>query len=176
VARKYAITKRLMGQILHSCACTTAAVRRAIQHSQESLLKLSERYGINPKTVWKWRKRSFVEDAPMGPKERRSTILTREQEAVVVAFRKPSCRSTTVSTLFKPAFLTSLVRPSIVASSAMGLVGCRIWTPQARIVKSSKPIPSVTFTSTSQRSAPRRETLSFRRRGPHFQVHLCPAG
>jgi len=77
-----------MGQILHGCARTTAAVRRAIQHSQESLLKLSGRHGINPKTVLKWRQRSFVEDAPMGPKERRSTVLTREQEAVIVAFRK----------------------------------------------------------------------------------------
>lgn len=77
-----------MGQILHNCARTTAAVRRAIQHSQESLLKLSERYGINPKTVQKWRKRSFVEDAPMGPKERHSTTLSVEQEAIAVAFRK----------------------------------------------------------------------------------------
>jgi len=64
------------------------AVRRAIQHSQESLLKLSERYSINPKTVQKWRRRSSVGDAPMGPKERHSTILTPEQEAMVVAFRK----------------------------------------------------------------------------------------
>lgn len=77
-----------MGQILHNCARTTTAVRRAIQHSQESLLKLSERYGINPKTVHKWRKRSFVEDAPMGPKERRSTTLTADQEAIIVTFRK----------------------------------------------------------------------------------------
>jgi transposase InsO family protein len=77
-----------MGQVLHSCARTTAAVRRAIQHSQESLLKLSRRYGINPKTVLKWRKRSFAEDAPMGPKERRSTVLTQEEEAIIVAFRK----------------------------------------------------------------------------------------
>ncbi len=77
-----------MGQILHNCARTTAAVRRAIQHSQESLLTLAGRYDINPKTVRKWRRRSFVEDAPMGPKERRSTTLTGEQEAVVVAFRK----------------------------------------------------------------------------------------
>jgi transposase-like protein len=29
----------------------------AIQHSQESLKRLSVRYGINPKTVAKWRKR-----------------------------------------------------------------------------------------------------------------------
>lgn len=33
-----------MGQILHGCARTTAAVRRAIQNSQESLSRLAERY------------------------------------------------------------------------------------------------------------------------------------
>ena len=77
-----------MGQILHGCARTTAAVRRAIQHSQESLLKLSKRYGINPKTVQKWRRRSFLADAPMGPKVPRSTTLSEAEEAAVVAFRK----------------------------------------------------------------------------------------
>jgi transposase-like protein len=76
-----------MGQLLHGCARTTAAVRRAIQSSQESLIKLSERYDINPKTVHKWRKRSFVADAPMGPKPQ-STTLSSEQEAIIVAFRK----------------------------------------------------------------------------------------
>src|SRR5271154_4047738 len=86
-ARRCAKTGGLMGQILHGCARTTAAVRRAIQHSQESLIQLAERYDINPKTVHKWRKRSFVADAPMGPKPH-STTLTTEQEAVVVAFRK----------------------------------------------------------------------------------------
>lgn len=76
-----------MGQILHACARTTAAVRRAIQNSQESLKKLATCYHINTKTVAKWRKRSFVTDEPMGP-EPRSTILTIEQEAMCVAFRK----------------------------------------------------------------------------------------
>ena len=33
-----------MGQVLHGCARTTAAVRRAIQSSQESLIALAERY------------------------------------------------------------------------------------------------------------------------------------
>ena len=56
-----------MGQILHGSAKTTAAVRRAIQHSQESLMVLAERHGINPKTVAKWRKRDFVHDVSMGP-------------------------------------------------------------------------------------------------------------
>ena len=77
-----------MGQILHGSARTTVAVRRAIQHSEESLTVLAQRYGINPKTVAKWRKREFVHDAPMGPKEVRSTVLSPEEEAAVVAFRQ----------------------------------------------------------------------------------------
>jgi helix-turn-helix protein len=55
-----------MGQVLHGCARTTAAVRRAIQHSQKSLNQLAEQYGINPKTVAKWKKRGFANDSPMG--------------------------------------------------------------------------------------------------------------
>lgn len=77
-----------MGQILHGSAKTTAAVRRAIQHSQESLMVLAERYGINPKTVAKWRKRDFVHDVAMGPKKPSSTVLSAEEEAAVVAFRR----------------------------------------------------------------------------------------
>ena len=46
-----------MGQVLHGCATTTEAIHRAIQHSQESLRALSKRYGINPKTVAKWKNR-----------------------------------------------------------------------------------------------------------------------
>ena len=44
-----------MGQVLHGSATTTEAVRRAIQHSQESLRALAKRYGVNQKTVAKWR-------------------------------------------------------------------------------------------------------------------------
>jgi hypothetical protein len=36
-----------MGQVLHGCATTTGAIRRAIQNSQESLRALAERYEIN---------------------------------------------------------------------------------------------------------------------------------
>jgi hypothetical protein len=77
-----------MGQVLHGSARTTAAVRRAIQDSQESLARLAERYDINPKTVAKWKKRDHVCHAPMGPKQPRSTVLTPEEEAACVAFRK----------------------------------------------------------------------------------------
>jgi transposase-like protein len=75
-------------QILHGSATTTEAVRRAIQHNQESLRTLSTRYGINPKTVSKWKKRSFVADLPTGPKQPKSTALSIEDEAIVVAFRR----------------------------------------------------------------------------------------
>ena len=46
-----------MGQY-HGSARTVAAVHRAIQHSQESLNQLAERYDLNPKTVAKWQKRT----------------------------------------------------------------------------------------------------------------------
>jgi hypothetical protein len=43
---------------------------------------------FNPKTVAKWRKRCSVADLPTGPKTPRSTVLTVEQEAIIVTFRK----------------------------------------------------------------------------------------
>ena len=77
-----------MGQILHGCAKTTEVTRRAIQNSQESIAALARRYGVTPATVSKWKKRKFVHDSRMGPKNPRSSVLTPEEEAMVVAFRK----------------------------------------------------------------------------------------
>ena len=79
-----------MGQVLHGCARTTEAVRREIQNSKESVKVLSERLGLNYKTVLKWKRRDFVHDMPMGSKDPHSTVLTREEEAICVAFRKHS--------------------------------------------------------------------------------------
>ena len=77
-----------MEQVLHGSARTTPAVRRAIQASSESLVKLAARYGLNPKTVAKWRGRTSTEDAPMGPKNPVSTVLSPLEEAAAVAFRQ----------------------------------------------------------------------------------------
>src|SRR4029077_4416355 len=77
-----------MGQVLHGSATTTEAVRRAIQHSQESLRALAKRHGVNPKTIAKWKARKSVSDLRTGPKEPRSTVLSAEEEAVVVVFRR----------------------------------------------------------------------------------------
>ena len=77
-----------MGQVLHGSATTTEAVRRAIQLREESVRALARRYGVSPTTVQKWRKRASTADARMGPKDPRSTVLTVEEEAIIVAFRR----------------------------------------------------------------------------------------
>jgi hypothetical protein len=86
-----------MGQVLHGCATTTHVIRASIQRSKAPLKELAAKYGINQKTVAKWRKRSFLHDAAMGPKVPCSTVLTAEEEAMIVAFRK--------HTLFKHTLL-----------------------------------------------------------------------
>ena len=63
-----------MGQILHGSATTTYAIRAAIQRSKAPFKELAAR--------------SFLHDAPMGPKTPRSTVMSAEEEAVAVAFRK----------------------------------------------------------------------------------------
>lgn len=77
-----------MEQVLHGSARTTPAIRRALQTSSESNTKLAVRYGLNPKTVAKWRGRTSTQDAPMGPREPVSTVLTPVEEAAAVAFRQ----------------------------------------------------------------------------------------
>ena len=47
-----------MGRVLHGSVTPTA-----IQYSQESLRTLAKRYGINQKTVRKWKGRASVADS-----------------------------------------------------------------------------------------------------------------
>ena len=49
---------------------------------------MAGRYGINPKTVAKWKRRATAADAAMGPKAPSSSVLSTEEEAIIVAFRK----------------------------------------------------------------------------------------
>ena len=70
-----------MGQLHHSCARTTEANRQCIQNRQASLAKLAQQSALNLKTVAKWKKQNFAHDTQMGPKERRSTVLSLEEEA-----------------------------------------------------------------------------------------------
>ena len=77
-----------MGQRLRGDARTPEAVHRAIRQRQESIAKPARRYDLTPKAVAKWKKRSPVHDAPMGPKPCRSTILTLDEDALIAAFHR----------------------------------------------------------------------------------------
>jgi transposase len=57
-------------------------------HFARALRTLAKRYGINQKTVAKWKKRTSVADLPTGPKEAKSSVLSVEDEAIVIAFRR----------------------------------------------------------------------------------------
>ncbi|MCJ2066182.1 IS481 family transposase, partial [Methylobacterium sp. J-088] len=74
-----------MGIVRSGSATTTGEVSRAVQHSKASLRTLSKRYGINQKSVAKWKKRTSVADQRTTPKDTHSTVLSPEDEAVVVA-------------------------------------------------------------------------------------------
>jgi transposase-like protein len=39
-----------------------------MQHNKESLRALAKRYGVNPKTIAKWKRRASAADLPTGPK------------------------------------------------------------------------------------------------------------
>jgi hypothetical protein len=67
---------------------TTAAIRLAIRESPESLRTLAKRYGIDPKTVAKWKKRESAVDLARGPKPGRHGRLTAEEESIIVRFRE----------------------------------------------------------------------------------------
>ena len=49
---------------------------------------LATRYGINPKKVTKWQKCISAKNLPMGLKNSASTVLTKNEEAMIIAFRK----------------------------------------------------------------------------------------
>lgn len=102
-----------MGQVLHGNATTTEAIRRAIQHSQESLRALSARYGINQKTVTKWKKRTLVTDLLTGPKQPCSTVLSVEDVAAIVAFRRHTLLPLDDCLYALQSTLPQLTRPSL---------------------------------------------------------------
>src|SRR5918997_1702144 len=70
---------------LHGSARTTPRVRAELQAAQAPTRSLAARYGLNPKTVAKWRRRTTVTDAPMGPRRPRSTVLTEAEDGYVHA-------------------------------------------------------------------------------------------
>ena len=73
---------------LHGSARTTPRVRAELQASQAPTRALAAQYRLNYKTVVKWRVRTNTADAPMGPRQPQSSVLTAAEEAVIVKFRR----------------------------------------------------------------------------------------
>ena len=104
---------------LHGSARTTPRVRGEFQASTRVL---AAQYGLNPKTVVKWRARQITTDAPMGPRQPRSTVLTDAEEAIIVEFRRRTllplddvlgCLRETISKLSRSALHRCLERHGI---------------------------------------------------------------
>ena len=110
-----------MAAVLHGSARSTPRVRAELQAAQASSRTLAIQYGLNPKTVLKWRKRATTVDAAMGPKAR-STVLTEAEEAIVVEFRRRTllplddvlgCLRDTIPKLTRSALHRCLLRHGI---------------------------------------------------------------
>ena len=149
-----------MAQVLHGGATTTETVRRAIQNSQESLRALARRYGINQKTVAKWKKRETVVDLPTGPKDLKSTVLSIEDEAIIIAFRR--------HTLLPLDDCLYALQPTIPRLTRSSLHRCLQRHGISRLPdvepspkrKSSRPTRLASSISTSPRSRPLRASFT----------------
>jgi hypothetical protein len=53
-----------------------------------SFRRCPQEHGVNQKAEAKWRQRRSLADLKTGPKEPRSTVLSIEKEAIIVAFRR----------------------------------------------------------------------------------------
>ena len=109
-----------MADILHGSARTTPRVRAELQASKEATGNLARRYGLSRTTVAKWRSRTTTADAPMGPRDPKSTVLTPVEEAMIVEFRRRTACSIRARALWSafgkytgrgdPAFIRAICR------------------------------------------------------------------
>lgn len=80
--------RRAPSELSYSDPLAGRVMRSMIRKACASNAALSRELGIKIKTVSRLRKRDHLEDAVIGPKDAHSTVLSIEQEAVIVAFRR----------------------------------------------------------------------------------------
>lgn len=98
---------------------------------------------VKAKTVDEWRKRQIVEDQKTGPKEPRSNVLCKDEEALVVALRRH-----TLLPLDDPL--------CIAACSVTGHHALQAWMGTSPNDRSSNDTPLAQFISTSPKSEPKK--------------------
>jgi hypothetical protein len=109
-------------------------MRRKFQRSEASTAVLAREAGVNPKTVAKWRRRNGAAELAKGPKRPVSSVLSADDEALIVAFRK-------LSKLPLDACWTRL-RPMIPSLSRSGLHRCLKRWRISRVPAGLRPKPS----------------------------------
>ena len=77
-----------MGQVRHKYVTAAHAITAAIQQSQAITAALSREPIITVKTVAKWRKCETVEDCKTGSTYPNFTVLSADEEPMVIAFRR----------------------------------------------------------------------------------------
>ena len=125
---------------LHGSARTTPRVRAELQASQEATRRLAARYGLNPKTVAKWRQRTTTTDRPMGPARPRSSVLSEAEEAIVVEFRR--------RTLLPLDDVLGCLRETIPSSRAAPCTAAWSATASPGCLETTKKPPSEAFAAT----------------------------
>jgi hypothetical protein len=115
---------------------------------KESLRTLARRHGINPKTVAKWRKRSSTADHRTGPTVPKSTLLSIEQEAIIVAFRRHMLLPLDDCLYALQATIPELTRSSLHRClQRMASAACPRWKETSPKGRSLTAIPSATSIS-----------------------------
>src|SRR5262245_53054881 len=108
----------------------------------------------------KGRRRQSVEDLPMGPQDARSTVLSVEEEALCVAFRKHTLLTLDDCLYALQASIPHLTRSSLHRLFQRHDISRLPSVEGAKARRSSKPIRSATSTSTLPRCAPRKASSS----------------
>ena len=111
---------------LHGSARTTPRARAELQASRGSTRALAARFGLNPKAVAKWRRRTTTSDLSIGPCRPRSSVLTEVEEAMVVEFRRRTLLPLDdVLGRLRDAIPRLSAAPCTAASSATASPACR---------------------------------------------------
>jgi hypothetical protein len=128
-----------MGSSLHRSARTTPRIRAELQASQASTRALAATYGLNPKTVAKWRQRSATADARMGPRRPHAPGSQRSRRpSSSSSGAAPCCRSTTCSAASASRSRHCHGARSTAASCAKASVACH--RPRAARQRIADPI------------------------------------
>ena len=146
-----------MARVLHGSARTTPRVRAELQAAKTSSRALAAQYGINPKTILKWRKRNITADALMGPKTPKSTVLTPAEEAIVVEFRR--------RTLLPLDDMLGSLRDTIPTLSRSALHRCLQRHGISRLPNRGEPVKAQNIQADTDRLRPYRQRPASLSRG-----------